>query len=69
MKEVAGGIIFIQDITKVCHSVQKLLVRGRYTGTYIDIIIVISNLMEKVGQEDLFSYVHRNINQSLLFYS
>jgi formyltetrahydrofolate hydrolase len=67
VKEVAGGIIFIQDITKICHSIQKLLVRGRCTDIYIDIIIVISNLMGKVCEENLSIHVHRNIKQSLFF--
>jgi hypothetical protein len=63
VKEVAGGIMLIPNIKKICHSVQKLLMRG----THIDIIIVISNLMGKVGQEDLSSHAHRNVKQSLFF--
>jgi hypothetical protein len=63
IKEVAGGIMLILNIMKICHSVQKLLVRG----THKDIIIVISNFMGKVGQEDLSSQAHRNVKQSLFF--
>jgi hypothetical protein len=63
VKEVAGGIMLISNIMKICHSVQKLLVRG----THIDIIIIISHFMGKVGQEDLSSHARRNVKQSLFF--
>jgi hypothetical protein len=61
--KVKEFIMFIPDIMKICHSVQKLLVRDRCTDTYIDMIIVMLNLVGKVDQ-DLSCHLHRNVEKS-----